>query len=167
MGQSIVFAHYKKDEHGKDVLLGYRQDTFGTLGTKWAKIYTYSKEQVETVLKGIDYNLGEQKPSLGEALKKMGAVVMNKEGNVLLDKMIESEKKIYQDAQDAGAFEVRVLKSPGYPVEREFDVEKAEWIEKRVWQYPKEEMDAWLATPEEHEVIETHYFSKVGRLNLQ
>ncbi len=165
MEQPIVFAHYKKDEQGKDVLLGYRCDSFGTLRKDSAKIYTYSKEQIEIVLRGVEYNLGDKKPSFFEQLKKMGAVVMNP--GVSIDDAIKGEEKIYQDGQDAGAFEVRVLKSPGYPVEREFDVEKAEWVEKRVWQYPKDEMDLWISTPEEHEVIETHYFSKVGRLNLQ
>jgi len=167
MKQAIAFAHYKKDKHGNDVLLGYRQDTFGTLGFDWVKIYYYSKSQVDIVLKGVNYNLGEKKPSLGEALKKIGATVINREGDLLLDKMIEAENKIYQDAQDAGAFEVRVLKCPSYPIEREFNVEKAEWEEKIIWIYPKAEMTEWLKHPETHEVIETHYFSKVGKINLQ
>lgn len=164
MKKSICFAHYKKDEEGNDVLLGYRQDTFGTLGKEWAKIYGYSPEQVRIITDSINYTLGEPKPSFFEALKKQGAAVVM---GGTIDGAIAHEKKIYEDAQDAGAFEVRVLECPGYPTEREFNIGTAEWEEKTVWTYPKEAMKEWLANPSEHVTLETYYFSKVGKLNLQ
>lgn len=163
-GQAICFAHYKKDEEGNDVLLGYRQDTFGTLGKDWAKIYHYSENQVKIVLDGINYNLGDKKPSVMQALKDMGATVV---GGGDMDSAIKHEEKIYQDGQDAGAFEVRVTECPDYPTEREFDLAKAEWVENIDWTYPRDAMRRWLSTPEEHVVLETHYFSKVGKINLQ
>lgn len=146
--QPIVFAFYRNGR-----LVGYRQDTIGSIGMEYPKIYSaYSKEQVETVLKNIEHNV--KNPSgFGKALG--------------IDVIAEREEEIHQFHQDNRAFEVRVLKSPGYPVEREFDVTKAEWVENIVWSYPTEEINKWLETPEEHEVIETHYFSLVGRMNLQ
>ena len=146
--QSIVFAFYK---NGK--LVGYRQDTIGSIGMEYPKIYsTYSKEQVETVLKNIEHNVKDS-TGFGKALG--------------IDVVAEREQQVHELLQDQKAFEVRVLKSPGYPVEREFDVAKTEWVENIVWSYPSEEINKWLETPEEHEVIETHYFSLVGRMNLQ
>lgn len=160
--KSIVFAHYKNGE-----LLGYRADTLGTLVRDFPKIYPYSKEQVDIVLRGIHSTLGEKKPGLGELLEKMGAVVITSEGSCSPNIITQAEDKIYQDGQDAGAFEVRILVCPDKIYEREFDVSSASWKISSWGQYPVEEMRVWLEHPENHEVIETHYFSKVGQINLQ
>ena len=162
MKQSIVFAHYKNDE-----LLGYRCDTFGTILKNSAKIYTYSKDQVETVIKNINYTLGEKKPNLGDVLTKQGIEAVDMNGNPINSLISKREEEIYQQGQDAGAFEVRVLKCPDKIYEKHFDVEKAEWVED-VWGiYPVEEMKIWMDHPETHECIEKHYFSIVGQIDLR
>jgi len=162
MKQSIVFAHYKNNE-----LLGFRSDTFGTLTMDQPKIYTYSKNQVETVINNINYTLGEKKQSLGALLQQKNIPTIGMDGNDIGSILEEAEEKIYQQGQDAGAFEVRVVKCIDKVFEKQFDVEKAEWVEDRLGHYPMEELQIWLQHPENHECIETHYFSKVGRLNLQ
>lgn len=154
--QSIAFAHYKNGE-----LIGYRQDTFGTLGKDWAKLYTYSKDQVETVLTNIRYTLGSKKKGVGETLLKLG---IDPQNATLLK---EAEDKTYEEGQKLGAFEVRVVKAPDKIYEREFDVQNAEWVTSPWGQYPAEEMKAWLENPETHETIETHFFSMEGQLNMQ
>jgi len=122
MNQSIVFAHYKNNE-----LLGYIADTFGTLLKDAAKIYTYSPEQVETVLKNINYTLGEKKENLGEVLTKQGIEAVDMQGNSLNSFITQREEEIYKQGQDAGAFEVRVLKCPEKIYEKNFNVETATW----------------------------------------
>lgn len=158
---SIVFGHYKNGE-----LLGYRADTFGTLTKRLPKIYTYSPEQVETILKNIKSTLGEKKPSLGEALEKMGTVFINQDGQEIGNVLKEAEEKIYQQGQEARAFEVRVEICPDKIYEENFNVKTARY-EKDIWPtYPIEEMTTWLASPSTHKVIETHYFTLTGELNL-
>lgn len=144
--ESIVFAFYKNES-----LIGYRLDTVGSIGFKYPKIYTYSKEQVNTVLDNISYVVLNKK-GFGEALG--------------IDFLKERESQTHEMLQDKKAFEVRVLRSPGYPVEKVFDVKKAEMVEEIVFHYPKEEMDKWLENPNLHEVIETHSFSINGLLSM-
>ena len=146
--QSIVFAFYKNDQ-----LLGYRLDTIGSIGMKDPKIYTYSKEQVQTVLGNINYNVKNSK-GVGNALG--------------WDELADRERAIHDKLQDEKVFEVRVLKAPSRPVERELNLETGEWEEfVDIFSYPKAEMDVWLQHPEDHEVIETHTFSMMGLINQQ
>ena len=154
--QSIAFAHYKD---GK--LLGYRQDTFGTLGTDWAKIYTYSKDQVYIVLKNINSTLGEKKESVGAVLERIGA---DPEQCKLITK---HEDEIYEQGQKARAFEVRVVKGPKRTYEKEFNIEKAEYVTSPFPTIEPEDFKSWLDNSDEHEVIETHFFILQGQLNLQ
>ncbi|VDM07214.1 unnamed protein product [Wuchereria bancrofti] len=86
------------------------------------KIYSYSKSQVDTVLKNIDYNV-KNKDGFGKALG--------------IDIVAEREEQVHELLQDEKVFEVRVLKSPYYPIEKEFNVKTAEWEEKiEFWSYP-------------------------------
>lgn len=156
MEQSIAFAHYKNGE-----LLGWRQDSFGTVGKKSMKIYQYSKDQVETVLRGIRSNLGRKKDGFGDALEKIGA------DPKAVDIIKKAEDKIYEEGQKLGAFEVRVEKAPQAIYEKEFDVKKAEYVTSMWPTYNQEEINEWLQHPENHEVMETHYFSMEGQVSLQ
>ncbi len=141
----IAFAFYKND-----VLIGYRLDTIGTIKLSPPKIYYYSKSQVETVLHNIQHN------------------VLNKEGfgKALGVKFLEeTEESIHNMLQDERAFEVRVVKCPGYPIEKEFDIEQKKFVERISWEYPLEEIRAWMQNEDSHEVIETHYFSVTGLIS--
>ena len=145
--QAIVFAVYKNNE-----FKGFRQDTFGTLGSNWAKIYTYSKSQVETVIKNMEHNLKPDAKTLGSIL-----------GSDTLD---ASEKAIDKKYQDMVGFEVRVLKGPSSTYEKNFDVVKAEYVEDTFPTYNQEEFKTLLQNPDDAEVIETHHFALQGVLNL-
>lgn len=114
--QSIAFAFYKNDE-----LIGYRLDTIGTIKIQPPKIYYYSHEQVQIVLKNINFNV-VNKEGIGAALG--------------IPEVIEREEEIHDMLQDKKIFEVRVVKCPGYPIEKRFDVATAEWVEERTWEYP-------------------------------
>lgn len=148
MKQPIVFAFYKNDQ-----LIGYRLDTIGSISKEVPpKIYYYSKSQVDTVLENIQFNVKNRKAI----------------GNILgSDELAEHEAAIHDLLKDKKIFEVRVLKSPGYPIEKRFDVETAEWVEERTWEYPLEEVIEWMDNPQDHEMIETHWFGMNGLINLQ
>jgi len=146
-GQSIVFAFYKGNK-----LIGYRLDTMGSIGVDGPKIYTYSQSQIETVLKNIEHNVKESS-GFGKALG--------------IEMLSERENEIHNFLQDQKAFEVRVVKAPDKVYEKIFNVEKAIY-ETSIWPtYPIEQIKQWLLYPEQHETIETHWFSIAGRMNLQ
>lgn len=149
---SIVFAFYKNDR-----LIGYRLDTIGTIGLEYPKIYTYSKEQVEIVLKNINHNV--------LSASGIGETLMSKTNNPIAKLIMNREKEVNELLNDEKVFEVRVLKCPDKIYETYFEVESATW-KKDIWgEYPAEEIKTWLQYPEEHEVIETHYFSTLGLIN--
>jgi hypothetical protein len=107
---------------------------------------------VETVLKNINHNV----------VKREGI------GHILgVPEIAEREEQIHDMLQDKKIFEVRVVKCPGYPIEKRFDVATAEWVEESTWKYPSEEIKKWMETPEDHEIIERHYFGMGGLINLQ
>lgn len=146
--QSIAFAFYKGN-----TLIGYRLDSMGSVGMGGAKIYTYSKEQVNTVLKNIDYVV-KNGSGIGKAIGS--------------EELSDIEDAIHKEMQDQRAFEVRVVKAPDrYTMEKEFDIQKAEYVDRLVFIDNQEEMKEWLEHPEQHEVIETHYFSVIGKLSEQ
>ena len=103
--KSCVFAYFKDDE-----FLGFRMDTFGTLGKDWAKVYTYSPEQVEIIKKNTEQELSNGGTSFMKALFGMGGTPMNIEGD-LLDKnsIIDQVSKGEQEKRQWGKFELRVL----------------------------------------------------------
>jgi hypothetical protein len=152
--QYVAFAHYK---NGK--LLGYRADTFGSIRDR-PKIYGYSPEQVEICLRWIN-------SAMKQGGTKLGELLLEKTGNPIAALLVKGEKEIHEQLMDAETFEVRVVECPGYPWEKEFDVKKAEWVEKCTWNYPSAEIDEWIKTPETHKILETHTFSLFGQLNPQ
>lgn len=147
-----AFALYKAGE-----LIGYRQDTFGTIGKDGAKIYPYTESQCEICLKNTQDQIMKRGDGIGKALKNAGFM-----GDVL--EIIEAqEKEMYQKLEDARAFEVRVVKAPA--PEYEFDVKKAEYV--RTWTWDPFAIKQWLENPDEHEVLEMHHYSIAGKLILQ
>lgn len=153
-GQAIAFAVYKNDK-----LIGYRQDSFGSLGTEWAKIYTYSEEQVKTVMDNIGYQIEKRGDGIGKAFKSAGY-----EGDVL-NRISAQEQKSYEKL--GKVFEVRVLKCPERIEERTFNISTASWETNPYGEYPTEAMKTWLAAPETHETIESKLFTFEGQVNLQ
>lgn len=143
--QPILFAIYKNNE-----FQGFRQDTFGTIGKEWGKIYTYSKEQVDTVLRNIESAFKE--PSFG---KFLGSTVIQ-----------EAEQKIKEKMDELSGFEVRVIKGPTPIYERNFDVEKAEYVVDKFPSYDAEECQKIFQNPDDQEVIETHYMALHSKLEL-
>jgi hypothetical protein len=143
MNQAIAFAFYK---HGK--LIGYRQDTVGTIGDI-PKIYHYSEGQVDTVLKNIDFDVREG-GTFGKALMNCNPEVAQL--------IATREDEVHQLLQDKRAFEVRVVECPDYP--QEFDVPTASYV--CTWEYPMAEIKSWAQNPEEHTVLESHFFSMDG-----
>lgn len=148
----IAFAYYKD---GK--LIGYRADTAGTISKTSPKIYHYSKKQVETVLENIEYNVKNSK-GIGDALLEVYGE------NPVATLLAKKELEVHELLQDKRAFKIRVVEAP--EKEKEFNVETAQW-EVNHWSYPHAEVKIWLQKPEEHNILETHYFSMEGRLNLQ
>lgn len=136
--QAVVFAFYKDDK-----LIGYRQDTLGTIGDQ-PKIYNSSRSQIETVLRNITNNI----------------IKLPQLGSFLGVKAIEdAENKIHEMLQDEKAFEVRVVESPDYEVDDEGHV--------ILGSYPFGAIEEWKQYPETHKVLETHYFSINGLINQQ
>lgn len=150
--QAIAFAFYKNGE-----LMGYRQDTVGTIGMH-PKIYTYSKEQVDIVLSNVNSNI-KNPDGFGKALASV--LGKSKETTILSN----AERNVHNKLQEAKAFEVRVVKAPAYEYTEYYSEAAGKMIKYPV--HPKEAIDEWIKTPENHEVIETHYFSFNGLINEQ
>lgn len=132
--QSIVFGFYKD---GK--LKGFRQDTMGSIGA-YAKIYSYSEDQVNTVLQNIFNNIEEVQKSTEDRVAEIVEEVEN--GNQVLTTVRNIFSKCSNQLKDLGEFEVRVLSCP----------EKID-----VFTYPDEAMLDWLSKPLP-EPIEVHKF---------
>jgi hypothetical protein len=98
--QSIVFAFWVNG-----TLKGFRQDTFNTIGMDWAKIYTYSPSQVETVLDGIKSGLNKTGTSLMKFL--MGNEKYHF-ANTEADQVLEQMSSTEDEMRSWGEFEVRV-----------------------------------------------------------
>jgi hypothetical protein len=132
--QSIVFAFYKD---GK--LKGFRQDTMGSVGAH-AKIYSYSEDQVRTVLTNIFHNIEEIQKTTEEKVKEIAESV--EDGNQMVVALKSIFAKSSNQLKDFGEFEVRVLPCPS-----KIDV----------FTYPDEAMLEWLSAPLP-EPIEVHKF---------
>lgn len=99
-GQSIVFAFWVKDE-----LKGFRADTFNTITKDWAKIYTYSPNQVRIVLDGVKSACNRDGTQFMKKLMNLENVYFaNADPNVAVDQISESENEL----RGWGEFEVRV-----------------------------------------------------------
>lgn len=101
--QQIVFAYYYKEE-----FKGFRADTFNTISQLHPKIYTYSKEQVQTVIENIKQGCNK----IGTAFAKIlaGRVLVNADGNevdgnALVEHLSHTEKTF----REWGEFEIRVI----------------------------------------------------------
>jgi hypothetical protein len=148
---TVAFAFYRGGE-----LLGYRQDTLGSIGDK-PKLYTYSQSQVETVIRNVMGNISESRPAYVQWLKdtdpRVGSFVAN------------SLRNAHNLLNEGVVVEMRVVKAPSYEWYTEY---RGEDNKELMWPiYPVEEVKEWLKTPEDHETIETHYFSKEGEIILQ
>lgn len=87
-------------------LIGYRQDTFNTVGTDFAKIYRYSESQVKTVMDNINSSVTKDVNMVAEILKKCGYV--GKE----VTQISNNERNNRNLLKRAKQFEVRVLPAP-------------------------------------------------------
>ncbi len=118
MKKSIVFAYWKDNQ-----LLGFRQDTFNTIGES-PKIYTYSKEQVETVLNNVKGGCNKAGTSFMKTLFNQENVVCNQKEDAF--SLVSSTEKKFREW---GEFEVRVHpfldrdENYNYPEKWKMDVE--------------------------------------------
>lgn len=105
-----VFGYFVKDE-----FQGWRQDTFGTMGKKWAKIYTYSPKQVEVIKENTKQDLTMSGSSFMKKLFEIGTPI-NTEGQVLNKDIITKQVSSSEQEKRAwGEFELRVYEIPfGY-----------------------------------------------------
>ncbi len=100
-----VFTYFANNE-----FKGFRQDTFGTLGKNWAKVYGYSPEQVEIIKKNTEDELNNTGTSFMKALFGMNTVPVNIEGQELdKNSIIDQVSKGEQEKRNWGNFELRVL----------------------------------------------------------
>jgi hypothetical protein len=150
-GKAIVFAIYKNDR-----LIGYRQDTCGTIGTDVAKIYHYSKNQVEVVLSNISSQLKDKGNHIAKIFEMCGYTT-----EPVVAEVKAHDEEMFNKMADEIVFEVRVLESPDRP--KEFDVKTATYVP--TWEYPREEMDRWIQTPEDHVIIEKYMFTEHGLIS--
>lgn len=138
--QAIVFAFYKGDK-----LQGFRTDTLGSIGIS-PKIYHYSKEQVETVLKNVFYNCEEaRKPFADEVTEAAQAAA---DGNGIAIMFASISKRTAKMVKDLGEFEVRVLPCPDYGGNPQ---------DPMTWVYPTSDILEYLQHPMP-ESIEVHKF---------
>jgi hypothetical protein len=128
---SIVFAFYDMDNN----FIGFRQDTFGTIGKDYAKIYHYSESQVKTVLDNIS---GITKGVWEEAAHKLSEISDFSFGKELQ----EHAKKNADMLRDYKAFRVKIIPCP------DFDNE---------WNYPN--MDMFMLTHTSVQPIKTYKFT--------
>lgn len=153
--KSCVFALYRNGE-----FQGFRQDTFGTIGKDWGKIYGYSKEQVEIVIQGTEYNL-KGNTGLGKVLKKLGA------DPDLMDEISKKEEETFEKNYKDASFELRVLEGPTPEYEKEFNIEKAKYVTSSFPSYDGEKLRELYSNPDSAEILEVHKFSLFGQLNVQ
>lgn len=107
--KEIVFATYKGEE-----LIGYRADTFGTLSLTHPKIYNYSKEQVDIILKNVKSELNHSGSNfLKSLMSRYTTVAMTTTGQELsmegvAGRVLTQEEEL----RELGEFEVRVIPFP-------------------------------------------------------
>jgi hypothetical protein len=106
---ACVFATYKGD-----TLIGYRQDTFGTTGKTWAKVYGYSAEQVDIILKNVKSEMNHSGSSLLKMLASMSNVAVNASTGESIAMSSAVEQVVKQEAalRELEEFELRVLPFP-------------------------------------------------------
>lgn len=121
--QPIVFAYYNEDE-----FLGYRCDSFGTLSKKYAKVYNYSKSQIDIVVKSIKDELNHTGSRILSVLTQLGAPAMTAEGqSVDLDKITTRIKEQEDSLRNYKSLQVRVQPWLTQEVWNEISGEGEEW----------------------------------------
>lgn len=148
---TIAFAFYRE---GK--LLGYRQDTMGSIGDK-PKLYTYSTDQVATVIRNVTGNLETSRPEIVDWMRENDP----RTGTFLANSLRNAHKILTEGV----VVEMRVVKAPSYEWYTEYYGPENKELKWPI--YPVEEVKEWLKTPEDHEVIEVHHFSHTGQIILQ
>lgn len=100
--QTIVFAYWKDNE-----FKGFRADTFNTISQTQPKIYTYSRQQVDTVIVNIREGCSRMGTSFAKILA--GKNLVSSEGNAIDgDELVSHLSKTEQTFRDWNEFEVRV-----------------------------------------------------------
>jgi hypothetical protein len=89
--KNCIFAYYKNNE-----FMGMRCDSFGTLRKDFAKVYTYSPEQVEVIKDNTKHELGMS----GTAFMKL---ILSDEPEI-----VEKVNKGELEKREWGEFELRV-----------------------------------------------------------
>jgi hypothetical protein len=109
--QYIVFAYWVNGE-----LKGFRADTFNTITQDWAKIYKYSREQVDTVLNNVKSGCNRSGTAFMKTLTGSDKFMFaNADPNDALDQITQTENTL----REWGEFEIRV--HPFLPLENEWD----------------------------------------------
>lgn len=121
--QPIVFAFYKDNK-----LKGFRQDTVGTVGLS-AKIYSYSEDQVKTVLNNVFNNIEEVHKTTEQKFEDIANEAAS--GNQILATVSSIFRKTSNKLVEFGEFEVRVLPCPPKKSVFENDDEAfIDWLQK-------------------------------------
>ena len=107
--QAIVFGIFKNEE-----LVGWRQDTFVTLGKNWAKVYRYTKEQVDIILKNVKSETNYAGTSLMKVLGGMTNVAINASTgeSIAMSSALEQVTKQETALRELEEFELRVYPLP-------------------------------------------------------
>lgn len=103
----IVFAYYHNGE-----FQGFRADTFNTISKDYAKIYSFSREQVDTVLSNVKNACNRVGTAIAESIKKNNMPVVNSQGQDLRDVLLTHLSKTEETLRNWGEFEIRVHNFP-------------------------------------------------------
>jgi len=117
----IVFAYYYNGE-----FQGFRSDTFNTISKDYAKVYSFSREQVDTVLDGVKSGCNRAGKALMELIRDREVSVINGEGSQFGDVLLEHVSKTEDMIRSWGEFELRVIPFPKAQEFQEFG-EGDEW----------------------------------------
>lgn len=110
--KNCVFGYFVKGE-----LKGWRQDTFGTIGLKWAKIYSYYPEQIEIIKNNTKNTLNNGGTKIMKLLfGELNGNPVNIEGQSLdKNSIITQVQETEQEKRSWGEFELKVYEIPfGY-----------------------------------------------------
>lgn len=125
-GKPIIFCYYKDGEY-----MGNRCDTFNTISKEYAKIYQFSREQVDIVLSNIKSGCNRVGKSLAQAIKAKDVPVVNIEGQTLGDVLLDHLSKTEDTFREWGEFEIRVIPFPKVEEWYELQGEGEEWKRKQ------------------------------------
>lgn len=106
---NIVFGYFVNNE-----FKGFRLDSFGSIGKKFAKIYKYTPKQIEIIRQNTKYELSKGGGSFMKLLfNKEGYTPINTQSQILnKDEVILQVTKSEEEKRNWGEFEIRVLSFP-------------------------------------------------------